>query len=468
MRITRRLSQNLSKQKTTTGTTEFNPIANGELFAQSTTVLVSDPDFRKTTFSAQLLAHGLLRCDAPGILVACGEGAILIAASDESFGWQVESMSANRHCFIDAQPTADLIQAGNPDIDGITRVVFDALEVMMALLPNTAAKCRDIYCLHVSLLAKALTGVVTAAADADHAGTLSDVIFKLMQLMVDCVMMLHRRASFAVSQCGLRVQKYGDSSFDEGEALFVTGTQGFDAAVAHSQALLFAKVSSERVSSAIKRHDGLSVGGYYRGSSVLVAELPATTETTFSAAFAQAACLRGEKTVPVCFDSNSAESMLVRIKSAVINLHVRCLMVDPVSIFSKAGNEFTAQRIAECLIDWCKAQGITLFCTNLIETVECQTIANTASHSNQVRKFILSDTGIRSAERYTARGEVQMRMLRWKKARAQCYEIKHAKRQSNLKGARPQAGYTFGASRRRAQMRQKCGANNRKLGLKSR
>ena len=42
-------------------------------------------------------------------------------------------------------------------------------------------------------------------------------------------------------------------------------------------------------------------------------------------------------------------------------------MIDPVSTLSKAGNELTAHGVAERLIDWSKAEGITLVCTSLLD-----------------------------------------------------------------------------------------------------
>ena len=73
--------------------------------------------------------------------------------------------------FLDAQPTPDLVQSGNFDLSGMLaaleakakemgarRIVFDALDVVLALLPDPAARRREIYRLHEWLLARELTG----------------------------------------------------------------------------------------------------------------------------------------------------------------------------------------------------------------------------------------------------------------------------------------------------------------------
>ena len=51
---------------------------------------------------------------------------------------------------------------------GARRIVFDALDIVLALLPDAAAKRREVYRLHEWLLARELTGLITAKADGDE------------------------------------------------------------------------------------------------------------------------------------------------------------------------------------------------------------------------------------------------------------------------------------------------------------
>jgi len=138
--------------------------------------------------------------------------------------------------------------------------------------------------------------------------------------------------------------------------------------------------------------------------------------------------------------------------------------VDPVSALSKSGNSGTARNVIERLIDWSKSEGITLFCTSLLEgdrpgiegtDVQISTLADTwihlnylvhagernralsiiksrgSSHSNQVRELILSSDGITLADVYTAGGEVLMGTMRWEKeyAERQAHEESKARLQ---------------------------------------
>jgi hypothetical protein len=49
---------------------------------------------------------------------------------------------------------------------GARRIVFDALDVVLALLPDPAAKRREVYRLHEWLLARELSGLITAKEGA--------------------------------------------------------------------------------------------------------------------------------------------------------------------------------------------------------------------------------------------------------------------------------------------------------------
>jgi circadian clock protein KaiC len=237
----------------------------------------------------------------------------------------------------------------------------------------------------------------------------------------------------------------------------------------------------------VSRLDTMLGGGYYRGAGVLITGFPGTAKTTLSGAFAEAACKRGERTLFVSFDSDSnevirdlasvgirlarfvksghlrmasartitgsAETYLVRIKTLANEHNARCLVIDPVSTWSKSGGDSSAHSVAERLIDWSKSKGITLLCTSLLDEMSSQTeggsplqistLADTwihlsylmqagernrgvsiiksrgTAHSNQVRELILSDGGVTLTDTYTAGGEVLMGTMRWEKESAE-------------------------------------------------
>jgi circadian clock protein KaiC len=487
--------------KAPTGIVGFDDITRGGLPRGRTTLLVGGPGSGKTLFGLRFLVHGARECNEPGIFIAFEEKSQRIVSNAKAFGWDLPALMKKKLFFLDAQPAPDLIQSGNFDIAGMLaalgaqckamgarRIVFDAIDVVLALLPDQSARTREIYRLHEWLLKNELTGLITAKAYGDEdAGSAESQPFGVMHFMVDCAVMLNHRVAFGVSQRNLRVLKYRGSGFDENESPFVIGNHGFDVAVSHAKGRRQTPVSNERVSSGVKRLDTMLGGGYYRGASILITGFPGTAKTTLSGAFAQAACRRGERTMIFSFDSDgsevvrnlssvgirldryarsgllrvisartisgSAETLLVRIKALANEHHARCVVIDPVSTLANVGNELTAHGVAERLIDWAKADGITLVCTSLLDEMGSQlesgtplqisTIADTwihlnylvqagernrglsivksrgTAHSNQVRELILSDTGVTLADIYTAGGEVLMGTLRWEKESAE-------------------------------------------------
>jgi circadian clock protein KaiC len=442
----------------------------------------------------QFLVHGIQRCQEPGIFVGFEETSKRILANAESFGWHLTKLPQKDLYFLDAQPMAELVQSGNFDLIGMLaaldaqitkmgarRIVFDALDIVLALLPDLAARRREVYRLHAWLLTRELTGIVTAKAGGDDVSSSSQESFGFMQFMVDCSVILNHSVVQGVSQRNLRVQKYRGTSFDENQSPFVIGVSGIEVAVARTLGYVDANVTNERVSSGVERLDTMLGGGYYRGASVVITGFPGTAKTTLSGAFAEAACRRGERTMFVSFDSDSAEVIrnlmsvgirldryvkngclrmisgrtitgsaelfLARVKTLAKEHGARCVVIDPLSILSKSGNELTAHGVAERLIDWSKAGGITLVCTGLLDeasmegssSLQISKLADTwihlnylvqagernrgmsiiksrgTAHSNQVRELVLSDAGVTVADTYTAGGEVLMGTLRWEK-----------------------------------------------------
>jgi circadian clock protein KaiC len=414
-------------------------MTGGGLPRARTSLLVGGPGSGKTIFGLQFLAHGVADADEPGIFVAFEETSERILANARGFGWKLDRLVPTKIFFLDAQPTPDLVRSGDFDLSGMIaaldaktaeigakRIVFDALDIFLALLPDPAARRREVYRLHEWLLDRGITGLITCKADGDDRGTSDTQPWGFMQFMVDCAVILNHSVVFGVSQRNLRVLKFRGSSFDENESPFLIGSTGVEVAVARTLGRKDAETTTERVSSGVKRLDTMLGGGYYRGASILITGFPGTAKTTLSGAFAEAACKRGERTMFVSFDSDgsevirnlssvgirldryvksgllkmisartitgSAETYLVRIKSLAKEHAARCLVIDPVSTLSKSGNEQTAHNVAERLIDWSKSEGITLVCTSLLDEMASQqeggsplqisTLADTWIHLN--------------------------------------------------------------------------------------
>lgn len=423
--------------KAATGIPGLDEITRGGLPRGSTTLLGGGPGSGKTIFALQFLVHGARECREPGVFVAFEESSNRILSNAAAFGWNLPELRRRKALsFIDARPSGDLVRSGDFDFGGLLaaleariretkaqRIVFDALDVLLALLPDAAAKKREVYQLHEWLLERELTGIITLQTDGNEARSLSEQPFGFMQFMVDCAVILNQRIVGGVSQRNLRVQKYRGSGFDEDEAPFLIGDDGLEVAVARRTGRPGARVSTERVSCGVDRLDTMLGGGYFRGASVLITGSPGTAKTTLCGAFAEAACKRGERTLFVSFDSDcaevirnlasvgiraaryvksgvlrmvsartisgSAEGYVMRIRMLAKEHGARCLVIDPVSAWSNSGNGLTAQSVADRLIDWAKGDSITLVCTSLLDEV-----ASRAGGGARMQISTLADTWI--------------------------------------------------------------------------
>ncbi|MDQ3040601.1 MAG: hypothetical protein M3R16_12520, partial [Pseudomonadota bacterium] len=316
-------SADAGPKKAPTGIVGLDEITEGGLPRGRTTLLVGGPGSGKTIFSLQFLVHGAAIGDDPGIFVAFEESSDRIVANADSFGWNLPKLRQKKLYFIDAQPTPDLVQSGGFDLGGMLavleakiadmgacRIVFDAIDIVLELLPDDAARRREVYRLHAWLLQHQITGIITAKAGGEVTvaeDKQREQPFGFMQFMVDCAVVLNHNVVQGVSQRNLRVQKYRGSNFDANESPFLIGKNGFEVVVARPLGRGLAEVSKERVSSGVERLDTMLGGGYYRGATVLITGFPGTAKTTLSGAFAEAACARGEHTLFVSFDADSNE-----------------------------------------------------------------------------------------------------------------------------------------------------------------
>ena len=427
-----------SSAKALTGIVGFDEITHGGIPRGRTTLLEGGPGSGKTIMALQTLVHAARVDQEPGIFVAFEESSERIMGNAAQFGWDLAALQEEKLFFLNAQPTPDLFHSGTFDLQGMLaalegkareigarRIVFDALDVVLALLNDPVAERREVYRLHEWLLTHGLTALITSKTGDRDSYDPSRPHLGFMQFMVDCAVVLNHQVIQGISQRNLRVVKYRGSSFAENESPFLIGARGLEVAGAREMDRADKPVSDERVSSGVPRLDAMLGGGYYRGASILITGFPGTAKSTLSGAFAEAACGRGERTLFISFDSDanevvrnlasvnirlagciekgllrlisaraitgSAETHLMQIKNLAQEHQARCLVIDPVSALSKSGNERVAHSVAERLIDWAKTAGLTVVCTSLLDEggqqlegtpMQVSTIADTWIHLN--------------------------------------------------------------------------------------
>jgi circadian clock protein KaiC len=485
--------------KMPTGIEGLDEITHGGLPRNRTTLLMGGPGSGKTVLALQTLVNGARQWGEPGIFVAFEENSHNIIVNASAFGWNLPVLEKKELFFLNAQMRPDVVKAGQFDLTGMLaaikstadkmgakRIVFDAIDVLLALLDNPTAERQEVFRLHDWLTNSGLTGIVTFKVDAHDSGLGNRYGF--MQFMVDCAIMLNHRIVDQASSRDLRVIKCRGTSFAENEAPLIIGPTGVE--VAALSATEIAHVApTGHISTGVPRLDAMLGGGYYRGASVLITGAPGTAKSTLSGAFAEAACRRKERALYVGFDersneivrnlasvgihlaphiqsgrlqmffanmeASSAQHHLMNIKHLIRNFHPRCLVIDPMSALLKSGGSNIAQGIVERLLQLTKSENITVVFTSLLQQgdsliqatpVQISTVADTwidlsyavrggernraltivksrgMKHSNQVRELVLSDKGVTLADVYSAGGEVLMGTQRWQKEQAEQVE----------------------------------------------
>jgi len=423
--------------KMPTGVEGFDAITGGGLPRNRTSLILGGPGGGKTVFALQTLVNGARQFGEPGIFVAFEENSRHILANAASFGWNLPKLEKKQLFFFDAKMGPEVIKAGEFDLSGMLagikaeadargarRIVFDAVDALLSLLGDPLAERREIYRLDDWLSESGLTGIITAKSQGDDPFVGEGYGF--MQFMADCVVALKLREVDQIALRYVQVIKYRGSSFAENEAPLVISAWGME--VADISATTVAPAASQaRVSSGVERLDAMLGSGYFRGSSVLITGSAGTGKSILAGTFAEAACLRKERTFYVSFDENpsevvrdlssvgirlgphlksgvlrmhsarteasSAEVHLMKIKRIVREHQSHCMVVDPLSAIVKVGAAHTAGRVAERLICLAKSEGITLLSTSLLQgaqplteetPVQISTIADTWIHLTNI------------------------------------------------------------------------------------
>src|SRR6195256_3049702 len=116
------------------------------------------PGTGKTVFALQALVNAARELKQPGIFVAFEEGADEIFANAATFGWRLPALAKSELFFLDARLSPTVVQSGDFELSGMLAIleakkqelgagwiVFDGIDVLLALLQNRGAEMREIY-----------------------------------------------------------------------------------------------------------------------------------------------------------------------------------------------------------------------------------------------------------------------------------------------------------------------------------
>jgi circadian clock protein KaiC len=460
--------------KTLTGIAGLDQITLGGLPAGRPTLVCGGPGCGKTLLAMTFLVNGATMFDEPGVFMSFEESSEDLLHNVASLGIDLATLVDEKKIamdFVRVEPS-EIEESGEYDLGGLfvrlgyaiksvaaKRVVLDTLEVLFAGLGDTQLLRSELRRLFAWLKEQHVSAIITAERGA---GTLTR--FGLEEYVSDCVVSLDNRVSNQITTRRLRVVKYRGSAHGTNEYPFLIDEKGISVLPVTSAGLAH-EASEVPISTGIDDLDKmLGIGGFYRGTSILVSGSAGTGKTSLAAHFVEAACARGERCLYFAFEESPAQivrnmrsigldlqpridSGLLRFEAARpslygLEMHLarmhreiedfapEAVVLDPIS--SLRGDSGDVYAMLLRVIDLLKSRGITAFLTNLLSIQGTMDYADTGmsslidtwlslvqleangernrglyvlksrgmDHSNQIREYQLTSHGIRMIDAY--------------------------------------------------------------------
>ncbi len=371
------------------------------------------------------------------------------------------------------------------DSIGAKRVVLDTLETLFSSLSDTAILRSELRRLFGWIKERGLTAVITG-----ERGEGQFTRQGLEEYVSDCVVLLDNRVQEQISTRRLRVVKYRGSAHGTNEYPFLIDDDGISVLPITGAGLSHDVSDDVVSTGMPDLDAMFGQGGLYRGSSVLVSGVAGSGKTTMGTIFADAACARGERCLFFVFEESAeqicrngrsvgldlrakVDSGLLRFEAARpslygLEMHLarmhrdldrfrpNVVVVDPISALRGPNSEVQATLLR--MVDLLKSRGITSLFTSLrsdegvLEDRDCGLSslmdcwirlvgvaangemnrslylikARGMSHSNQLREYRMSVTGIELIEPYVGPEGVLTGTARMTQvAREQAATIRH-------------------------------------------
>jgi circadian clock protein KaiC len=400
----------IALEKVPTGIRGLDQVTHGGFPKGRAALVCGGPGAGKTLLGLEFLVRGAQLYNEPGVCVAFEETVEELTTNMASLGCNLTSLAKSKKLAIDYVEIErkQIEETGEYNLDGLfvrlkqaidevkaKRVLLDTVELLFLGLKNEGVVRAELRRLFHWLKDAGVTAVVTAEA-GDGAFTR----YGLEEYVADCVIVLDHRVTEQVSTRRLRVVKYRGSSHGTNEYPFLMDDQGISVMPITSLGLTHG-ASTERVSSGIQGLDEmLAHKGFFRGSSILITGTAGTGKSSFSAAFANAACQRGERALYFAFEespsqilrnmnsvgldldrwihrkllrihasrptANGLEAHLAMMYKEVEEFSPDIVVVDPITNLVSVGDQSSVKAMLTRLIDFLKLKNITAMFTNLV------------------------------------------------------------------------------------------------------
>lgn len=396
-------------KKAFSGISGLDEITQGGLPAGRPTLVCGGPGCGKTIMAMEFLVHGAEQFDEPGLFVSFEESPAHLVENFSSFGYDLNKLIAKKKLKIAhiELSRGEIVEAGVFSLDallirlehslreiGARRVVLDTLETVFSTLADTTRLRSEVARLFHWLRDRNVTAIVTGERGKEQ---LTQEGFE--EYISDCVILLDHRVSEQTSKRRLRIIKYRGSAHATDEFPFFIGHRGFSVVPITSLTLDYG-ATTERVSSGVKDLDQiLGNQGYYKASAVLITGESGTGKSSLAAAFALAACERGERCLYFSFEESTAqvirnmnsvginlerhqnsglltirsfrptlrglEEHLVSVAEETERVKPTCVVMDPITSFVTVGDEAEVKSMLTRVLDLLKRRGMTLLMTAL-------------------------------------------------------------------------------------------------------
>jgi circadian clock protein KaiC len=371
--------------------------------------------------AVEFLVRGATQFGEPGVFMMFEESSRELTQNVRSLGFDLDRLVASRKLVLDHVQIerSEIEETGEYDLEGLfirlghavdsigaKRVVLDTLEALFAGLPNHAILRAELRRLFRWLKDRGLTAIITG-----ERGDNTLTRHGLEEYVADCVILLDHRITEQVSTRRLRVVKYRGTFHGTNEYPFLIGESGLSVLPITSLQLDH-EASRQRISTGIPALDAMVGGrGYYRGSSILVSGAAGTGKSSLGAAFIDAACRRGERSLVFAYEESpeqflrnmgsigidlrswlrkglleihasrptlhGLEQHLLMMHDTVRRFRPRIVVVDPITNLTFDHRETEIKPTLMRLIDFLKQQKITALFTSLTTGMQGQSAEDT-------------------------------------------------------------------------------------------
>lgn len=315
--------------KIPTGISGLDEITNGGFPKGRPILICGSAGCGKTLLAVQFLVKGITEYDEPGVFMSFEESVSDLSQNVKSLGFDLEKLKSEKKLRVDHVriERSEIEETGEYDLEGIfirlnhaidavgaKRVVLDTIESLFAGMDNLALLRSEIRRLFQWLKEKGVTAIITGER-GEHSLTRQG----LEEYVSDCVILLDFRVIDQIATRRLRVVKYRGSIHGTNEYPFLIDESGISVIPVTSLKLDY-KSPTELISTGLPALDKLfSVGGIYRGSSMLITGTAGTSKTILAAHFAMSSCKRKEPVLYFSFEE-SPDQIVRNISTIGINL----------------------------------------------------------------------------------------------------------------------------------------------------